>query len=462
MIETFQRGASGTPMNGMPFPQQIARLDLDRLRVYRENLDFYHGAQWLEARRRRERRLTFNYAKTIVEKTASYVISGYSSLVDPVDGSPEELERARRAESALREVHEANNLDQLDFDSEIDCSILGDAAYKVTWDAHEERVRVSAPDVQGLYAWWLGDDPGRVWRVASRYTLSREEAEALLGPVPTPRRGQTEHTVVEVWTEADFHIWLDGAPFREQANPYRLIPFVIYPNLREPKQFWGVSDLKAIKEPLRELNRAMTQLSMILELSGNPIAVLENVTEAHDIAVQPGAVWEVPEKARAYLLDLLHGGGVGLHVDYANLVLRSLHDLAEVPRSAFGENRQALSGVALQMELDPLLKKVQRKRLIRAAAFRRRNEMILRILEQETGERFAPRQAAGRPYRTRIGWGPVLPQDRSRLVEDETRLVAAGVHSRRTAAGLLDVADPDGEWQRWREEERSMDGGGEP
>jgi len=210
-----------------------------------------------------------------------------------------------------------------------------------------------------------------------------------------------------------------------------------------------VSDLIALKEPLRELNRAMSQLSLILELSGNPIAVLENVTEAQDIAVAPGAVWEIPEKARAYLLDLLQGGGVSLHVEFANLLLRTFHDLAEVPRSAFGETRHALSGVALQMELDPLLKKVQRKRLIRGAAFRRRNEMILRILEQYTSEPFAP-------YRSRVVWGPVLPQDRSRLVEDESRLVASGIHSRRTAAGLLDVADPDGEWERWREEEGEM------
>ncbi|MCH7999218.1 MAG: phage portal protein [Chloroflexi bacterium] len=449
MIESLQRALSRGPAD-VPLPQQLARLDASRLRAYRENLDFYHGQQWLEPRRR-ERRITFNYAKTIVEKTASYVISGFSSLVDPVDGSPEELERARRVERILREAQDANNLDQLDFDNEIDCSVLGDAAYKVTWDAREERVRVSAPDVQGLYAWWLGDDPGRVWRVASRYTLSREEAEAFLAPLteaplPAERQGGAEHTVVEVWTDGEFQLWLDGVLFLEQANPYGFIPFVIYPNLREPKQFWGVSDLEVVKEPLRELNRAVSQLSMILEMSGNPIAVLENVTEARDIAVQPGAVWELPEKARAYLLDLLQGGGVGLHVEYVNVVMRALHDLAEVPRSAFGENRQALSGVALQMELDPLLKKVQRKRLIRSAALRRRNEMILRILEQQTGERLSP-------YRTRIVWGPVLPQDRSRLVEDETRLVAAGIHSRRTAAGLLDVADPDAEWERWREEE---------
>ena len=131
-------------------------------------------------------------------------------------------------------------------------------------------------------------------------------------------------------------------------------------------------------------------------------------------------------------------------LEYANLVLRTLHDLSEVPRSAFGETRQPLSGVALEMELDPLLKKVQRKRLSRGAAFRRRAEMILRLTAQFTGERFGGR--------IRPVWGPVLPQDRSRLVEDETRLVAAGIHSRRTAAGLLDVTDPDGEWERWRAE----------
>jgi hypothetical protein len=215
-----------------------------------------------------------------------------------------------------------------------------------------------------------------------------------------------------------------------------------------------VSDIPAIRESVREINRAMSQLSMILELSGNPIAVLENVTEAQDIAVQPGAVWELPEKARAYLLDLLQGGGVRLHTDYIDLVYRTLHDLGESPRTAFGENRGGLSGVALQMELDPLFKKAQRKRLVRSAAYRRRNEMILRILEQYTGESYTP-------SRTRVVWGSLLPQDRSRLVDDESRLVSAGIHSRRLAADELGVEDPDTEFERWLEEEREQDSGEE-
>ena len=94
------------------------------------------------------------------------------------------------------------------------------------------------------------------------------------------------------------------------------------------------------------------------------------------------------------------------------------------------------------MELDPLLKKVQRKRLIRTAAYKRRNELILRLLEQQTGVSYAP-------YRTRIVWGPVLPQDRSRLVADERALVEAGIHSRRRAADELGVEDPESEFRRW-------------
>lgn len=324
-----------------------------------------------------------------------------------------------------------------------------------------QRVRVTAPDVQGLFAWHLGDDVSRVWRVASRYTIDAESARAMYG-IAAPKTARARAgsragaappgiEIIEVWTAAAFELWADGNRIDARDNPYGFIPFVIYPNLRQPKQFWGASDLPPIEEPLRELNRALTQLSMILELSGNPIAVLENVSESSDIAVTPGAVWEIPERARAYLLDLLQGGGVKLHADYVDLLYRALHDLGESPRTAFGDNRQGLSGVALNVELDPLLKKVARKRLIRGAAFRRRNEMILRILE-----RFAEPRASYAPYRTRIVWGSVLPLDRSRLVADERALVASGIHSRRRAADELGVEDPEGEFQRWLAEEAEV------
>ncbi|MBM4447885.1 MAG: phage portal protein, partial [Chloroflexi bacterium] len=257
-------------------------------------------------------------------------------------------------------------------------------------------------------------------------------------------RGKTA-TVVEVWTDYDFELYLDNVPVERKPNPYGFIPFIIYPNLREPKKFWGASDLPQIMEAQRELNRAMSQLSRILELSGNPIAVLENVEESEDIAVRPGAVWNIPEDAKAYLLDLLQGGGVNLHINYIDLLYRALHDISESPRSAFGGTERDLSGVALEIELNPLMQKVRRKRIIRSAVYKRRNEMILRLLQKYRGLDF------GRNH-LRVVWGPVLPQDITRQVNNEQVLIQNGIHSRRRAMDELGIRDPDSEFKQWLEE----------
>ena len=428
---------------------QLARMDLGRLKTYKELLDFYYGKQWEGKGRWHERRLTFNYAKVFIEKVTSYLMGSISFVVDPHEDSDRAREYARRAEATLRRVYNENCLEQLDLETEIDCAVLGDGCYKVTWDATEKRVRVTAPDVQGIYAWCSGDDATRVWRVAARYQLSQEEVELLYG-VKTKNKTAV---IIEVWTERDFELYLDNALLESKPNPYGFIPFVIFPNLREPKKLWGASDLPQIMESQRELNRAMSQLSRILELSGNPIAVLENVEESEDIAIKPGAVWNIPEDAKAYLLDLLQGGGVNLHINYIDLIYRSMHDLSESPRSAFGGIEKSMSGVALEIELQPLLQKVRRKRLIRTAAYNRRNEMILKLQEKFGGEDLGAVKIAGN---LKVVWGPVLPRDMETKVSNEQAMVQTGIHSRRTAMGEIGVADPDYEFQKWLEERESI------
>jgi len=428
-------------MNETFIPDQLARRDIDRISGYKELLDFYHGRHWEGRAVRGEKRLTFNYAKVFIDKLTSYLMSGINFAVDAVEDSDEARARAQRTEAALYQVYEANHLEQLDLETEVDCAVMGDACYKVIWDGEAKQVRVTAPDIQGIYAWWVGDDTSRVWRVASRYSLTADEVEILYEIKPKAKTA----TVIELWTDGEFELYLDKALIEKRPNPYGFIPFIIYPNLREPKSFWGMSDLTQIMESQRELNRAMSQLSRILELSGNPIAVLENVEESEDIAIRPGAVWNIPEDAKAYLLDLLQGGGVRLHIDYINLLYRTLHDISESPRAAFGGTDRDLSGVALELELHPLLQKVRRKRIIRTAAYNRRNEMILKLLEKFQGESFGNN-------RLRVVWGPVLPQDMARLVADEQVLVQTGIHSRRTAMDEIGIKNPEYEFERWLEE----------
>ena len=224
--QTYARQSLNT---NLTLPQQIARMDSERMRTYRENLDFYNGTQWQGRSRPRERRLTFNYAKVMVDKVTSYLMSGLSFNIEPL--SSQDAETARRAEDALYKVYESNNLEQLDFDTELDAAILGDGCFKVTWDARENRVRVSAPDVQGIFVWWLGDDVTRIWRVASRYQLSAEEVRFLYNIGATrrlaPATSRPLSTMVEVWTDKKFELWIDDTLFERKANPYGFIPFII-------------------------------------------------------------------------------------------------------------------------------------------------------------------------------------------------------------------------------------------
>jgi len=434
-------------MNETFIPTQLAKRDMERMRSYQELIDFYHGRQWEGRTLRGEKRLTFNYAKVFTDKITSYLMSGVTFAVDALEDSDEARTRAQRAEDALYRVYRDNNLEQLDLETEIDCAILGDACYKVIWDADARQVRVTAPDIQGIYTWWRGDDTSEVRRVASRYNLSAEEVELLYNIKP---RGKTA-SLIELWTDSEFELYLDNALIEKKVNPYAFIPFIIYPNLREPKKFWGTSDLSQVMEPQRELNRAMSQLARILELSGNPIAVLENVEESQDIAVNPGAIWNIPEDAKAYLLDLLQGGGVQLHIDYVNLLYRILHDISESPRAAFGGTERDLSGVALEIELQPLLQKVRRKRIIRTAAYTRRSKQILKLLEKYQGESFGLDR-----LQMRVVWGPVLPQDMARLVSTEQVLVQTGIHSRRRAMDEIGVQNPEHEFNRWLDERKSI------
>jgi hypothetical protein len=173
------------------------------------------------------------------------------------------------------------------------------------------------------------------------------------------------------------------------------------------------------------------------------------VEESEDIAVRPGAVWNIPEDAKAYLLDLLQGGGVSLHIDYINLLYRILHDVSESPRAAFGGTERDLSGVALEIELQPLLQKVKRKRIIRTAAYNQRNRLILKLLEKYRNEDFGDNSLG-------VVWAPVLPRDLTRLVSNEQVLIQSGIHSRRRAMDEVGIRDPEMEFNRWLEERETI------
>lgn len=435
----------------------VSQADGLRLAEYRALLDFYNGSQWEGLPAPNERRLTFNYARVFVNKAASYLMGkGVSFAVEAPDGSGEEGRGvAQHAESLLEGCYRRNSLALVDLDTAVDCAVLGDGAFKVTWDASEGAPSVAAVDPASLVCIRQSDDYRRLLKVVQTYGaddgswgMGAGSRENYHHPSPA-----THHLFTEEWTAETLEVWRGGELERRVPNPYGFIPYLVFPNLQVPKEPWGQSDLVDLMQVNRDLNARLSILSHILEVSGNPIAVLENVTDSTGIKVGPGRLWELPKDARAYLLDLLSGGGVGLHIEYINLLYRAMHDLAEMPRTSFGDGAgTARSGVALEIELQPLLQKLARKRAIWSVVLAERCRMLLKLYALHGDEAAGHVADPTGGYLTRIVWPPILPSDRSETVAQETALVAAGIHSHRRALDTLGEGDSEAEWSRVLEE----------
>lgn len=429
-------------MTGLP--ELLARTDRKRLDAYKQNLAFYNGRQWTRPNQR-AKQLVYNYARAAIAKVAAHVAPAHTIQIFAADESDQP--RAERAEQALKAIYQINSIARLDFDTEVDTSVLGDGCYKITTEP-EEGVCITAPDIQGIYAWTSPHRLTEFVRVAQRYTL---QASNLPPGWPALPAKQQSAQVTEDWTAETLDIWQDSKLIASGANPYRdaedrgILPFVIYPNDSVPKQWWGVSDIEAFRTPATELNSAFTRLTNILELSGNPITVLAGVDSSQGIAATPGAVWELPDQAKASLLDLLSGGGVKLHIDHIELLYRAIHDLSEIPRAAFAGISRDLSGVALEIELRPLTQKVARKKLIRDPAFEQRARIALQLHDQ-----LHPDDRLYNPTDVIqiTAAEPVVPRDASTEIAQEALAVQAGIRAPTTAMTRLGDDDSAAEFAK--------------
>ncbi len=419
--------------------------DAARRARYDANLAFFSGSQWPSRARRGENRLTVNYARALTRKVASYVFSG--PVRHSVIATQSDDLRAAVAERELASVIRANDLDALDVELCVSASVLGDAAVKITWDAARGRPTVTAVHPGNLSVDTAPDNPRDLQTVRHTYRLTADQMNAIFGVTRSLPSARATCPIVETWSDARWQVTVDGDLIRDEANPYGWIPYVFAINDPQPDAFWGESDLIDLADICRELNSRMSVLSRVLEFSGAPIAVLENVESADAIKVGPGAMWEIPEGSKAYLLDLLQGGGVRLHIEYIDLLYRALHDLSETPRTAFGDSGRALSGAALEVEIQPLVQKVRRKRQIWDRHYRARNTRLLDLLERFGGHDFAGLRE------TETIWPSALPSDIDSSVRNAVALVNSGIQSRRTAWASLGGLDPDAELNRVRQEE---------
>lgn len=432
-----------------PVPATTERARLRRVR-YDEARAFYYGTQWEGTPRRVETRLVLNYARALLRKSLSYMLGG--TVKHEVLGNGGDRSLAERVERELARSLLEDGADATDWAVAEDASVLGEGVAKVTWDVDAKRPRATPVDPAGIDVEWSAADVRTPRRVVHAYELTGDEIATAFGrPVASPDKRET---IREEWSDEYWRVWRGREMWIERENPYGWIPYCFVTNNAAGTEPWGESDLVDLYDVCRALNKRMSVVSDILDLAGYPIAVLENVDGAEDIRVGPGARWELPEGAKAYLLDLLASGGVTLHIDYIDQLRTTMHDLAETPRTAFGDSGRNLSGVALEVEIQPLVQRVRRKRRAMEAYYQERNARLLDLLDRYGG-------LGGGLRRTVAVWPPILPSDEEAKARLQIDLVDSRLRSLRSAMTAIGEADPEAQLRAIEEEERRGAGGGD-
>jgi hypothetical protein len=359
-----------------------------------------------------------------------------------------------------------NDVEGVDLQVAQNSAVLGDGVYKVLWEPSSGRIRILSVDPRTFFATWAGDDPSTLRRVEVAYSLGVDdlalggygltlsEAEALCGS-----DGVAE--VVERWTPRELSVTVGRATTRQGANPYGFIPFVHVPNLPLANEPWGQSDLVDVIPINREIDERVSDQADVIRFHADPPIVFRGVTDHADLAVGPGTVWDIPADADVKLLEWQgQAVAVGEHIER---LYRTLYEVTETPRAAFGDSGQMLSGVALETELRPIVQRTLRKRAWWTRALRRRSGMVLELARQFGVGRAVSALRGVDEHRVHVLWPPMLPKDDVVEVQNQVRLVTAGLRSHRTAMDALGTESPEEELARVQTDRAALgEGGAEP
>lgn len=431
---------------------EAARLRLlggARLRRYRQYQEFYEGRHFERARNGRSN-LVLNYARAVVDKGVAYLLGrgvGFS-VVPRREASVRDRRRAAEAEQVLYDVAWDNDVEGVDLQVAQNAAVLGDGVYKVLWEPGSGRIRLLSVDPRTFFGVWAGDDPATLRRVEVMYCLGADdlalggyglsagEAEAACG-------GDGTAEVVERWTSSELEVTVGRTTTRRGANPYGFIPFVHVPNLPLANEPWGQSDLVDVIPINREIDERVSDAADVIRFHADPPIVFRGVTEHADLAVGPGTVWDIPSDADVKLLEW-HGApiAVGEHIER---LYRTLYEVTETPRTSFGDSGRLLSGVALETELRPIVQRTLRKRAWWTRALRRRSALVLALARHLGGH---PSIGGVEDHRIRVLWPPMLPRDDVTEVQNQVRLVTAGLRSHRSAMDALGTESPEEELAR--------------
>jgi hypothetical protein len=383
---------------------------------------FYLGRHWAWKREEGETQLTLNYVKAFVNKGLSFTIGKGFDWILPDD-------TRAVVGPILSQIWKDNNKDLWAWECFQMGAVTGDAFVKVTWEEPTpynglKRGRIRLINLNSSHCFPIWDNHDKTllkeFRIIYEYDAPGRTVE---------RTGETQRVkFIEILTK-DRSIIKDGDK-PEQIIEHNLgfVPIVHIKNVPVAGAFFGVSDCADLITVNRELNEKVTNISDIINYHQAPVTLIFGA-RATNLEKGANKVWSgLPKDARVENLNMttdLSGSN-----SYMQFIKQAMHEIGNVPEPTLGE-QQAISntsGVALQIQYQPLIELKQIKSLTYGTGISAINSMALRLYEIKTGvsirELLQKNGMSGEavseidPYENKVFFRDTLPKDRNEILQE--------------------------------------------
>lgn len=380
-------------------------------------------------------------ARTIVDTTNRYVGNGFSFIVDPDVGTPDEQ---KAFNAALTNLFRRERFFAKWNSNKRYLLIRGDMCFHVTANPLKppgRRIRIDTLDPGAYFPVTHPDDPDNIIAVHIVELITNGDDQFIKRQTYTrgvdPLNNDGSDTsiwnsislfeVEEGWEALDAKAETVIKPPTELPPAIKAIPVYHFRNIETPGDPFGSSELRGLERIMAAVNQAISDEELALALeglgmystdAGPPKDAAGNVINWQ---LGPGRVVERPAGTAFDRVDGI--GSVTPYMDHLGFLINSLKEASATPDTAIGKVDVAVaeSGVSLLMQMGPMLSKAEERETGLA-------DTGAQMLYDMRDWLAAYEQFTTSAYAVPV-FGEKLPEDRSARIKEILDIIAAGIAS---------------------------------
>ena len=345
-----------------------------RLNRYSLNWAMYLGHHYGYRAETGEAQVTLNYYRAFVDYIIRFTFGNGVHFRSPTATEgiiPARLER-------IWEVD--NDKEKVLYEMAQTGSVTGDSfvkvAYEDEWEdaigrVHPGRVRIIPLNPAFCFPEFHPHDRSRLLRFKQKYRFWGTSLEGT----------RQVFTYTEILTDDVIEEYINDELIDSRPNPLGVIPVVHIPNMPVSGSPWGLAEANDIISLNRQYNEISTDVADIVNYHAAPVTVIVGA-KASNLEKGAKKVWGgLPKDSQVFNLE---GGASGLQgaLQYLQSLKISMHELMNVPESALGQSQPIsnTSGVALQVQFQPLMNRWAQKVAQYSAGLEKVNELAILTL----------------------------------------------------------------------------------